>query len=74
MNCYAFAICFKDKYLFSILYFVRWGSCHYLFLFLFFFGSAFWMKHGCESDMGFPFFSFVCDALDGWFARKLNQG
>ncbi|KAG8364414.1 hypothetical protein BUALT_Bualt19G0126300 [Buddleja alternifolia] len=39
MNCYAFAICFKDKYLFSILYFV----------------------------------SFVCDALDGWFARKLNQ-
>lgn len=39
MNCYAFAICFKDKYLFSILYIV----------------------------------SFVCDALDGWFARKLNQ-
>ncbi|KAG6403643.1 hypothetical protein SASPL_135871 [Salvia splendens] len=39
MNCYAFAICFKDKYLFSLLYFV----------------------------------SFVCDALDGWFARKLNQ-
>ncbi|XP_075492762.1 CDP-diacylglycerol--inositol 3-phosphatidyltransferase 1-like [Primulina tabacum] len=39
MNCFAFAICFKDKILFSILYFV----------------------------------SFVCDALDGWFARKLNQ-
>ncbi|KAL0412384.1 UNVERIFIED_CONTAM: putative CDP-diacylglycerol--inositol 3-phosphatidyltransferase 2 [Sesamum radiatum] len=39
MNCFAFAICFKDKYLFSVLYFV----------------------------------SFVCDALDGWFARKLNQ-
>ncbi|KAL1565857.1 putative CDP-diacylglycerol--inositol 3-phosphatidyltransferase 2 [Salvia divinorum] len=39
MNCYAFAICFKNKYLFSLLYFV----------------------------------SFVCDALDGWFARKLNQ-
>ncbi|KAL0453340.1 UNVERIFIED_CONTAM: putative CDP-diacylglycerol--inositol 3-phosphatidyltransferase 2 [Sesamum latifolium] len=39
MNCFAFAICFKDKYLFSVLYFV----------------------------------SFACDALDGWFARKLNQ-
>ncbi|KAG6411975.1 hypothetical protein SASPL_124631 [Salvia splendens] len=39
MNCYAFAICFKNKYLFSLLYFV----------------------------------SFVCDALDGYFARKLNQ-
>ncbi|KAK6120873.1 hypothetical protein DH2020_023713 [Rehmannia glutinosa] len=39
MNCFAFAICFKDKYLFSVLYFV----------------------------------SFVFDALDGWFARKLNQ-
>ncbi|KAL8540074.1 hypothetical protein ACS0TY_001602 [Phlomoides rotata] len=39
MNCYAFAICFEDKYLFSILYFI----------------------------------SFVCDALDGWFARRLNQ-
>ncbi|XP_073141157.1 CDP-diacylglycerol--inositol 3-phosphatidyltransferase 1 [Henckelia pumila] len=39
MNCFGFAICFKDKTLFSILYFV----------------------------------SFVCDALDGWFARKLNQ-
>ncbi|KAL3843358.1 hypothetical protein ACJIZ3_000761 [Penstemon smallii] len=39
MNCFAFSICFKDKYLFSVLYFV----------------------------------SFVCDALDGWFARKLNQ-
>ncbi|KAI3446268.1 hypothetical protein Pfo_002933 [Paulownia fortunei] len=39
MNCFAFAICFKDKYLFSVLYFV----------------------------------SFVCDALDGWFARKLHQ-
>ncbi|PIN04557.1 Phosphatidylinositol synthase [Handroanthus impetiginosus] len=39
MNCFAFAICFKNKYLFSLLYFL----------------------------------SFVCDALDGWFARKLNQ-
>lgn len=39
MNCCAFAICFTDKMLFSILYFV----------------------------------SFVCDALDGWFARKFNQ-
>ncbi|KAL0341438.1 UNVERIFIED_CONTAM: putative CDP-diacylglycerol--inositol 3-phosphatidyltransferase 2 [Sesamum calycinum] len=39
MNCFAFAICYKDKYLFSVLYFV----------------------------------SFVCDALDGWCARKLNQ-
>ncbi|KAL2537792.1 CDP-diacylglycerol--inositol 3-phosphatidyltransferase 1 [Forsythia ovata] len=39
MNCYAFAICFEDKYLFSVLYFI----------------------------------SFACDALDGWFARKLNQ-
>ncbi|KAG9148158.1 hypothetical protein Leryth_014076 [Lithospermum erythrorhizon] len=39
MNCYAFAICFHDKLLFSLLYFV----------------------------------SFVCDALDGYFARKFNQ-
>ncbi|CAA2993934.1 probable CDP-diacylglycerol--inositol 3-phosphatidyltransferase 2 [Olea europaea var. sylvestris] len=39
LNCFAFAICFKDKYLFSVLYFI----------------------------------SFACDALDGWFARKLNQ-
>ncbi|KAL6561039.1 putative CDP-diacylglycerol--inositol 3-phosphatidyltransferase 2 [Orobanche gracilis] len=35
MNCFAFAICFKDKRLFSVL--------------------------------------FVFDALDGWFARRLNQ-
>uniref|UniRef100_M1B6Y0 Phosphatidylinositol synthase n=1 Tax=Solanum tuberosum TaxID=4113 RepID=M1B6Y0_SOLTU len=40
MNCVAFAVCFVDKKLFSLLYFV----------------------------------SFVCDALDGWFARKFNQG
>ncbi|XP_076915729.1 putative CDP-diacylglycerol--inositol 3-phosphatidyltransferase 2 [Bidens hawaiensis] len=39
LNCYAFAICFTNKELFSILYFI----------------------------------SFVCDALDGWFARKFNQ-
>ncbi|OIT24725.1 putative CDP-diacylglycerol--inositol 3-phosphatidyltransferase 2 [Nicotiana tabacum] len=39
MNCVAFAVCFADKKLFSLLYFV----------------------------------SFVCDALDGWFARKFNQ-
>ncbi|XP_049350109.1 probable CDP-diacylglycerol--inositol 3-phosphatidyltransferase 2 [Solanum verrucosum] len=39
MNCVAFAVCFVDKKLFSLLYFV----------------------------------SFVCDALDGWFARKFNQ-
>ncbi|CAI9786409.1 unnamed protein product [Fraxinus pennsylvanica] len=39
LNCFAFAICFKNKYLFSVLYFI----------------------------------SFACDALDGWFARKLNQ-
>ncbi|KAA8545426.1 hypothetical protein F0562_020210 [Nyssa sinensis] len=40
MNVVAFYICFSNKRLFSILYFI----------------------------------SFVCDALDGWFARKLNQG
>ncbi|GFS36562.1 phosphatidylinositol synthase 1 [Actinidia rufa] len=39
MNCFAFYICFSNKKLFSVLYFV----------------------------------SFVCDALDGWFARKFNQ-
>ncbi|XP_042752973.1 probable CDP-diacylglycerol--inositol 3-phosphatidyltransferase 2 isoform X3 [Lactuca sativa] len=39
MNCFAFGICFSNKELFSILYFI----------------------------------SFVCDALDGWFARKFNQ-
>nr|GEV60153.1 probable CDP-diacylglycerol--inositol 3-phosphatidyltransferase 2 [Tanacetum cinerariifolium] len=39
MNVFAFAICFTNKELFSILYFI----------------------------------SFVCDALDGWFARKFNQ-
>ncbi|KAA8545422.1 hypothetical protein F0562_020206 [Nyssa sinensis] len=39
MNVVAFYICFSNKRLFSILYFI----------------------------------SFVCDALDGWFARKLNQ-
>ncbi|XP_010275058.1 PREDICTED: probable CDP-diacylglycerol--inositol 3-phosphatidyltransferase 2 [Nelumbo nucifera] len=39
MNCFAFAQCFSDKKLFSILYFI----------------------------------SFVCDGLDGWFARKFNQ-
>ncbi|XP_059306166.1 probable CDP-diacylglycerol--inositol 3-phosphatidyltransferase 2 [Lycium barbarum] len=39
MNIVAFAVCFVDKKLFSLLYFV----------------------------------SFVCDALDGWFARKFNQ-
>ncbi|XP_051145530.1 probable CDP-diacylglycerol--inositol 3-phosphatidyltransferase 2 [Andrographis paniculata] len=39
LNCYAFSVCFQNKYLFAVLYFV----------------------------------SFVCDALDGWFARKLNQ-
>ncbi|KAF6170314.1 hypothetical protein GIB67_043004 [Kingdonia uniflora] len=39
MNVVAFARCFEDKKLFSILYFI----------------------------------SFVCDGLDGWFARKFNQ-
>nr|GME17342.1 probable CDP-diacylglycerol--inositol 3-phosphatidyltransferase 2 [Ipomoea batatas] len=39
LNCIAFAVCFVDKKLFSVLYFI----------------------------------SFVCDALDGWFARKFNQ-
>ncbi|KAJ4715978.1 CDP-diacylglycerol--inositol 3-phosphatidyltransferase [Melia azedarach] len=39
LNCFAFAICFSDKRLFSVLYFV----------------------------------SFVCDAVDGWCARKFNQ-
>uniref|UniRef100_A0A5B7AG25 CDP-diacylglycerol--inositol 3-phosphatidyltransferase n=1 Tax=Davidia involucrata TaxID=16924 RepID=A0A5B7AG25_DAVIN len=39
MNVIAFYICFSNKRLFSVLYFI----------------------------------SFVCDALDGWFARKLNQ-
>ncbi|KAG6762996.1 hypothetical protein POTOM_033524 [Populus tomentosa] len=40
MNCYAFAICFSNKWLFCALYFV----------------------------------SFVCDGIDGWAARKFNQG
>lgn len=39
MNIFAFAICFSNRKLFSLLYFI----------------------------------SFVCDALDGWFARKFNQ-
>ncbi|KAJ0009993.1 hypothetical protein Pint_34309 [Pistacia integerrima] len=39
MNSVAFAICFSDKWVFSILYFI----------------------------------SFVCDAVDGWCARKFNQ-
>ncbi|XP_042484047.1 CDP-diacylglycerol--inositol 3-phosphatidyltransferase 1-like [Macadamia integrifolia] len=39
LNCIAFAQCFSNKILFSILYFI----------------------------------SFVCDGLDGWFARKFNQ-
>ncbi|XP_042980594.1 CDP-diacylglycerol--inositol 3-phosphatidyltransferase 1-like isoform X2 [Carya illinoinensis] len=39
MNCIAFAQCFSNKWLFSILY----------------------------------FFSFVCDGVDGWCARKFNQ-
>ncbi|KAI3815363.1 hypothetical protein L1987_15029 [Smallanthus sonchifolius] len=38
LNCYAFAICFTNKELFSILYFI----------------------------------SFVCDALDGWFANLVK--
>ncbi|KAK3028554.1 hypothetical protein RJ639_039076 [Escallonia herrerae] len=39
LNCVAFALCFYEKKLFSLQYFI----------------------------------SFVCDALDGWFARKFNQ-
>ncbi|XP_062176438.1 CDP-diacylglycerol--inositol 3-phosphatidyltransferase 1 [Alnus glutinosa] len=39
MNCIAFAQCFSNKRLFSVLY----------------------------------FFSFVCDGVDGWCARKFNQ-
>ncbi|XP_043719391.1 CDP-diacylglycerol--inositol 3-phosphatidyltransferase 1-like [Telopea speciosissima] len=39
LNCIAFAQCFSNRILFSILYFI----------------------------------SFVCDGLDGWFARKFNQ-
>ncbi|KAF5448989.1 CDP-diacylglycerol--inositol 3-phosphatidyltransferase 1 [Juglans microcarpa x Juglans regia] len=39
INCIAFAQCFSNKWLFSILY----------------------------------FFSFVCDGVDGWCARKFNQ-
>uniref|UniRef100_A0A1D1XHP2 CDP-diacylglycerol--inositol 3-phosphatidyltransferase n=1 Tax=Anthurium amnicola TaxID=1678845 RepID=A0A1D1XHP2_9ARAE len=39
MNCMAFALCFSNKKIFAVLYFI----------------------------------SFVCDGLDGWFARKFNQ-
>ncbi|PIA50914.1 hypothetical protein AQUCO_01100018v1 [Aquilegia coerulea] len=39
MNIVAFARCFSDKKLFSVLYFI----------------------------------SFICDGIDGWFARKFNQ-
>ncbi|CAF1709929.1 unnamed protein product [Brassica napus] len=39
LNCFAFAVCFSNKTLFSLLY----------------------------------FFSFCCDAVDGWCARKFNQ-
>ncbi|KAL9415483.1 hypothetical protein AB3S75_043722 [Citrus x aurantiifolia] len=39
LNCYAFGICFSNKWHFSVLYFI----------------------------------SFVCDAIDGWCARKFNQ-
>ncbi|XP_024028792.1 probable CDP-diacylglycerol--inositol 3-phosphatidyltransferase 2 [Morus notabilis] len=39
INCFAFALCFSNKRLFSVLY----------------------------------FFSFVCDGIDGWCARKFNQ-
>ncbi|WOL12431.1 putative CDP-diacylglycerol--inositol 3-phosphatidyltransferase [Canna indica] len=39
MNIVAFALCYSNKTLFAILYFI----------------------------------SFVCDGLDGWFARKFNQ-
>lgn len=39
MNIVAFALCFSNKWLFAILYFI----------------------------------SFVCDGVDGWFARKFNQ-
>ncbi|XP_010436948.1 PREDICTED: probable CDP-diacylglycerol--inositol 3-phosphatidyltransferase 2 [Camelina sativa] len=39
LNCIAFAVCFSNKTLFSLLY----------------------------------FFSFCCDAVDGWCARKFNQ-
>lgn len=33
----------------------------------------------CDKEVGvlidgMCYFSFVCDALDGWFARKFNQG
>nr|XP_017178964.2 probable CDP-diacylglycerol--inositol 3-phosphatidyltransferase 2 isoform X1 [Malus domestica] len=40
MNRFAFAQCFSNKQLFSVLYFI----------------------------------SFVCDGVDGWCARKFNQG
>ncbi|KAB5541596.1 hypothetical protein DKX38_014570 [Salix brachista] len=40
MNCFAFAICFSNKWIFCALYFI----------------------------------SFVCDGIDGWVARKFNQG
>ncbi|CAF2138771.1 unnamed protein product [Brassica napus] len=39
LNCVAFAVCFSNKTLFSLLY----------------------------------FFSFCCDAVDGWCARRFNQ-
>ncbi|KAH9679189.1 CDP-diacylglycerol--inositol 3-phosphatidyltransferase 1 [Citrus sinensis] len=39
LNCIAFYLCFSDKRVFSVLYFI----------------------------------SFVCDAIDGWCARKFNQ-
>ncbi|GMN62225.1 hypothetical protein TIFTF001_031316 [Ficus carica] len=39
INCVAFALCFSNKRLFSVLY----------------------------------IFSFVCDGIDGWCARKFNQ-
>ncbi|XP_074354927.1 uncharacterized protein LOC141693676 isoform X2 [Apium graveolens] len=84
MNIFAFAICFSDRKLFSLLYFISfvcdaldgWFPRKFnqgytrILMNIFAFPICF---YGRKLFSLLYFISFVCDALDGWFARKFNQ-
>lgn len=71
MNVLAFAICFSNKKIFSVLYFIRYSIYHP-------YCTDYRIPVNClETPFNFVDvfgLSFVCDGVDGWAARKFNQG
>lgn len=74
LNCIAFAVCFSNKTLFSLLYFFRWDGTNIMFMFFPSILVCLVLVSYYGSLWSLWFFSFCCDAVDGWCARKFNQG